>query len=80
MGFGKRYACPHNWDFYPVYDYSHSAIGAFSIVILGILVVGFNLLRWLFVPKIIDALLDLSEDGKAADSPEGLFLYRPAKT
>ena len=42
-----------------------SAIGAFSIVTLGILVIGFNLLQWLFAPKLIDALYKVREVDKA---------------
>lgn len=42
-----------------------SAIGAFSIVTLGILVVGFNLLQWLFAPKIIDALYKVRQVDKS---------------
>lgn len=54
-----------------------SAIGAFSIVTLGILVVGFNLLQWLFAPKIIDALykvreVDKLKNPKLYDLVEGL--------
>lgn len=42
-----------------------SAIGAFSIVTLGIFVVGFNLLQWLFAPKMIDALYKVREVDKS---------------
>lgn len=42
-----------------------SAIGAFSIVTVGILVLGFNLLQWLFAPKMIDALYKVRQVDKS---------------
>lgn len=42
-----------------------SALGAFSIATLGIFVVGFNLLQWLFAPKIIDRLYKMRQVDKS---------------
>jgi heat shock protein HtpX len=51
-------------------------MGAFSLFTLGLLVVGFNILQWLFAPRLIDALYKVREVSKA-DNPK---LYGTVET
>lgn len=51
-------------------------MGTFNLFTLGLLVVGFNLLQWLFAPRLIDALYKVREVTKA-DSPK---LYGTVET
>jgi heat shock protein HtpX len=44
-------------------------MGTFNLLALGLLVVGFNLVQWLFAPRLIDALYKVREVSKA-DGPK----------
>jgi heat shock protein HtpX len=44
-------------------------MGTFSLFTLGLLVVGFNIVQWLFAPRLIDAIYKVREVSKA-DSPK----------
>jgi len=43
-------------------------MGTFNLLTLGLLVVGFNLIQWLFAPRLIDALYKVREVSKAEET------------